>query len=139
MPENKGRIVDLFLIHTEDHYAFDLATLPAPFPDWEYRVYADKMGKAHKDHGVDLSIGAMALVRPDGYVSLITGLDGGVAITEFMDKFMLAPESACQSEPSNGTGTGVINGNSMTNGGGVANGNGIMEGNGAANGDGHVI
>ena len=94
MPENKGRAVDLFLIHTENHYDIDLATLPAPFPDWQYRVYTDKEGKEHKDHGVEPSVGAMALVRPDGYISLVTGLDGGSAITKFMDRFMIATEQA---------------------------------------------
>ena len=96
MPENKDRAVDLFLIHTENHYDFDLATLPAPLPDWQYRVYTDKEGKEHKDHGVEPSVGAMALVRPDGYISLLTGLDGGSAITKFMDRFMIATEKARQ-------------------------------------------
>lgn len=95
MPENKGRVIDLFLIHTESHHDFDLATLPAPFPEWQYRVYTDKEGKEHRDRGVDPSIGAMVLVRPDGYISLVTGLENGLAITEFMDKFMLAPTPAC--------------------------------------------
>ena len=122
MPENKGRVVDLFLIHTENHYDFDLATLPAPFPDWQYRVYTDKEGKEHKDHGVDPSIGAMALVRPDGYISLVTGLDGGLAITKFMDRFMLAPKSSCQSKSMNGNGNGTTNGNGVTNGHGHVNG-----------------
>ncbi|CAD6594584.1 MAG: hypothetical protein ASARMPREDX12_000305 [Alectoria sarmentosa] len=92
MPENKSRVVDPFLIHTENHYDIDLTTLPAPFPDWQYRVYTDKEGKEHKDHGIDPSLGAIALVRPDGYISLVTDLDGGLAITEFMEKFMLATD-----------------------------------------------
>lgn len=112
MPENKGRAVDLFLIHTENHYDFDLATLPAPFPDWQYRVYTDKEGKEHKDHGVEPSVGAMALVRPDGYISLVTGLDGGSAITKFMDRFMIATEKAWQSEQMNKNGSGVTSGSS---------------------------
>ena len=90
MPENKSRVVDPFLIHTENHYGIDLTTLPAPLPDWQYRVYTDKEGKEHKDNGIDPSLRAMALVRPDGYISLVTGLDRGLAIPEFMDKVMLA-------------------------------------------------
>lgn len=34
----------------------------------------------------------MALVRPDGYVGLLTGLDGGAKITEFLDSFMIVAE-----------------------------------------------
>ena len=144
MPENKGRTVDLFLIHTENHYDFDLATLPAPFPDWQYRVYTDKNGKEHKDHGVDPSIGAMALVRPDGYISLVTGLDGGSAITMFMDKFMITAESAWQGEQTNKNGNGFTNGTGMMNGNSTTNGNGVQSEHatirekGVTNGIGHV-
>ena len=126
MPENKGRAVDLFLIHTENHNDFDLATLPAPFPDWQYRVYTDKNGEEHKDHGVDPSIGSMALVRPDGYISLVTGLDGGSTITKFMDKFMITTESAQQSEKMNRNGTGMMNGNNTTNGNGTQSEHGTI-------------
>ena len=94
-PKNNGRIVDLFFIHTDNYYDFDLTKLPPPFPDWKYRVYADKQGKEHEDHGVDLNVGAMTLLRPDGYISLITGLNGGPLITDFMDRFMVVPEAAC--------------------------------------------
>ena len=90
---NKARVVDLFLIHSDSHLDFDPAKLPAPFPDWQYRVYSDIRGKEHEDHGVDPSIGAMALVRPDGYISLITGLDGGPAMTKLMDKIMIIPQA----------------------------------------------
>lgn len=144
MPENKGRAVDLFLIHTENHYDLDLATLPAPFPDWQFRVYTDKNGKEHKDHGVDPSIGAMALVRPDGYISLVTGLDGGSAITKFMDKFMITTELAWQSEHTDGNGNDITNATSMMNGNSTTNGNGTqsehstIRGNGITNGHGHV-
>lgn len=90
---NSGRTVDLFLIHTDSHYDFDLAKMPAPLPRWKYRVYMDKYGKEHESHGVDPNVGAMVLVRPDGYISLITGMDGGPAITKFMDGFMNVPQS----------------------------------------------
>ena len=127
MPENKGRAVDLFLIHTENHYDFDLATLPAPFPDWQYRVYTDKNGKEHKERGVDPSIGAMALVRPDGYISMVTGLDGGPTITKFMDRFMITTD-----------GTGMMHGNSTMNGDGTQSEHGAIRGNGITNGHRHV-
>ena len=92
-PENKGRVIDLFLIHTDNHHDFNLARLPAPFPIWQYRVYSDNNGK---DHGVDPSTGAMALVRSDGYISMVTGLDGGPTITRLMDNFMIVPQPVHQ-------------------------------------------
>lgn len=95
-PNNRGRIVDLFFIHTDSHYDLDLAKMPAPLPSWKYRVYADKDAKEHENHGVDPNVGAMVLVRPDGYISLITSMDGGPAITKFMDSFMNVQEPMSQ-------------------------------------------
>ena len=109
-PENKGRVIDLFLIHTDNHHDFNLARLPAPFPNWQYRVYSDKNGKEHEDHGVDPSTGAMALVRPDGYISMVTGLDGGPAITKLMDNFMINPQPVHQKP------NGYVNGNGEAHG-----------------------
>lgn len=111
-PKNAGRTVDLFLIHTDNYYSYGISDLPAPFPEWSYRVYADADGKAHKDVGVDPDVGAMALVRPDGYAALVTGLDGGAEVTEFMDRFMVV-----RKEPSglwNGNANGYANGNGAT-------------------------
>ncbi|MCJ1379283.1 hypothetical protein MMC17_002384 [Xylographa soralifera] len=90
-PTNPSRVIDLFLLHTASHYAVELAALPAPLPDWKHRVYADKQGKTHEDNGVDPDVGAMVLVRPDGYVALVTGLEGGAQVTEFMDSSMVVP------------------------------------------------
>ena len=109
--------------------------LPAPFPDWQYRIYTDKDGKEHRDHGVDPSIGAIALVRPDGYISMVTGLDGGSAITKFMDQFMIATDSAWQSEHTNRNGNGITNVTGMMNGNSITN---SIRGNGTTNSHGHV-
>ena len=91
-PTNTGRVIDLFLLHTDSHHAIELAALPAPLPDWKHRVYADRQGKTHADNGVDPDVGAMALVRPDGYIALVTSLEGGAQVTEFMDSFMVVPK-----------------------------------------------
>ena len=88
-PENYGRTVDLYLIHTADYYETYVEELPEVFHDWRYRVYADDMGgKQHRDRGIDPEVGAMTLVRPDGYVGIVTGLDEGEKITQFMDGFL---------------------------------------------------
>ena len=91
-PINEKRVVDLFILHTDSHHTFERDALPAPLPEWVYRIYADEQGEVHKDCGVNQEMGAMVLVRPDGVVALITGLEGGTALTEFMDNFMVVPE-----------------------------------------------
>ena len=118
-PQNRGRTVDLFLIHSDDYYEYNVADLPAPFPAWKYRVYADEGQKEHLDHGVDPNSGAMALVRPDGYVGLVTRLDGGPAITEFMDRFMIVAKGPVDS---NGHVNGHVNGYEGVSGNGYASG-----------------
>ena len=91
-PANEEHVVDFFLLHTDSHHTVELAALPPPLPEWKYRVYADRQGNVHKDCGVNQEMGAMVLVRPDGVVALITGLEGGAIVTEFMDYFMVVPE-----------------------------------------------
>ncbi|KAI4159291.1 MAG: hypothetical protein LQ342_006695 [Letrouitia transgressa] len=93
-PKNRGRTVDLFLIHSDNLYDFHATDLPAPLPNWKYRVYADDGGREHWDHGVDPGFGAMVLVRPDGFIGLVTGLDGSLAMTEFMDQFMIVADQS---------------------------------------------
>lgn len=70
-------IIDLFLIHNSPHLQTSIEDLPAPFPEWRATVYEDVQQKVHSELGVDLDVGALVVVRPDGYVGLVTGLDGG--------------------------------------------------------------
>ena len=76
-------IIDLFLIHTSPHLKTPIESLPAPFPEWQATIYEDVDGKAHWELGVDTSLGAVAVVRPDGYVGLVTGLDGVERVVEY--------------------------------------------------------
>lgn len=86
--KNEERVVDMFFVHTDNHYEVDATQLPAPFPQWKYRIYVDHNGVEHESHGVDVGTGAMVLVRPDGYISLVVGLDEGYKITNFLKTFM---------------------------------------------------
>ena len=88
-PLNEGRVVDLFLLHTDDHYSIDLLRLPHPLPQWKYRVYVDEDAKEHANYGVNVSQGAMALVRPDGVLSLVCGLDESILITRALESFLM--------------------------------------------------
>ncbi|OBT75737.1 hypothetical protein VF21_05892 [Pseudogymnoascus sp. 05NY08] len=96
---NTKYVVDMFLIHTMPHLQYDLKSVPQPFSDtWAARVYEDIDSLGHAVHGVSEKDGALALVRPDGYVSLVTGLDGLDRVVEFLRGFML--EGASQVDES---------------------------------------
>ena len=83
-----GTVIDLFLIHTSSHSKVPIEELPAPFPDWQARIYEDVGHKAYSELGVDADVGALVVVRPDGYVGLVTGLDGAERIGKYFGKFL---------------------------------------------------
>ena len=75
-------VIDLFLIHNSPHLQTSIESLPAPFPEWRATIYeADQ--DAQGALGVDADVGALAVVRPDGYVGLVTGLDGGERVGRY--------------------------------------------------------
>lgn len=84
-----SRYLDLYLIHTSPHLGIELDQLPNPFQKWTSRVYEDVGGVGHAAHGVSEMQGVMALVRPDGYISMVTNLDNSRGVLEFMKAFMV--------------------------------------------------
>ncbi|KAI4202502.1 MAG: hypothetical protein LQ346_001965 [Caloplaca aetnensis] len=90
---NCPRYIDLFLIHTANHLEIELSKLPKPFPQWGSRVYEDVGGVGHAAHGVSEKDGALALVRPDGYISVVTNLDNARGILDSLKDFMLETSS----------------------------------------------
>ena len=82
------QLVDLFLIHTWNHFAVSLPDLPAPFAQWSHRVYEDPLGKAYASVGVSPKFGALLLVRPDGYVAMVTNPADAGGVMEFLKKFL---------------------------------------------------
>ena len=72
--QDPNTIIDLFLIHTSPHLKIPIEKLPAPFPEWQATIYEDVGSKAHDDLGIDADLGALVVVRPDGYVGLVTEL-----------------------------------------------------------------
>ncbi|KAL9014720.1 MAG: hypothetical protein Q9173_000643 [Seirophora scorigena] len=90
---NSFRYLDLFLIHTSNHLEIELCKLPKPFPQWASRVYEDVGGHGHAAHGVSEKYGALALVRPDGYITAVTSLDNARGILDCLKDFMLETPS----------------------------------------------
>jgi phenol 2-monooxygenase len=94
---NFDYVVDVFLLHTTPHLEVDLELLPQPFSDkWSARVYEDVDSKGHVIHGISEEDGALVLVRPDGYVSVVTELDKPQVIVDFLDGFLV--EGGCVQE-----------------------------------------
>jgi len=80
--------VDVSLLHTTPHLEVDLELLPQPFSDkWSTKLYEDVDSKGHVIHGISEEDGALVLVRPDGYVSVVTALDKPQVIVDFLDSF----------------------------------------------------
>ena len=81
--------IDLFLIHTLNHLEVELGKLPKPFPQWGPQVYEDVDAIGHSTHGVSEKDGALVLVRPDGYIAMITNLENAKGVLDFLKDFML--------------------------------------------------
>lgn len=79
-------IIDLFLIHNSPHLQTSIEDLPAPFPEWRATIYEDVQQEVHSELGVDVDVGALVVVRPDGYVGLITGLEGGERVGRYFGR-----------------------------------------------------
>ena len=92
LARDPGTIIDLFLIHTSSHMKVPINELPAPFPEWQATIYEDVDHKAHSELGVDADVGALVVVRPDGYVGLVTGLDGAERMGKYFGKFLVERE-----------------------------------------------
>ena len=92
LADDAGTVIDLFLIHTSSHLKVPIEELPAPFCEWQATIYEDVDHQAHSELGVDADLGALAVVRPDGYVGLVTGLDSGKRIGEYFEKFLVERE-----------------------------------------------
>ena len=89
-----------------------LTVLATPFAEWDVdsvpaalrqvrdRVYADDLpdrrvpgvtvGTLHTKYGIDLEKGAVVVVRPDGYVGAVVGLneDGHAALNAYFSGFL---------------------------------------------------
>lgn len=75
---NEQHLMDVFIIHTRDagdDFSYHGLLLEAARLGFPGRMYEDQGGAYHRDVGVSRTSGALVLVRPDTYVSLVTSLD----------------------------------------------------------------
>ncbi|KAK2592651.1 hypothetical protein QQS21_009650 [Conoideocrella luteorostrata] len=99
--EHKKKVtgIEFITIHSSIRADVELMNLHPVFRPWDdddgwdyWAVYADDEsyhdghGHAYERCGIDRSTGCMVLLRPDGYVSLICGLDDTNALVTFLDQ-----------------------------------------------------
>lgn len=83
---NKGKIIDVFIIHTADHLSVELRP---EFELWKYRFYEDKEAREYRKLGLDPNKITVAIVRPDGVVGLLcTSDDMGKKVPEYFKGIM---------------------------------------------------
>ncbi|ABN65582.2 phenol 2-monooxygenase [Scheffersomyces stipitis CBS 6054] len=101
-------VIDVITVHASNRYDVELFdfpefTRPLDFKSrrdyWRLysgvgRTYHEGTLDAYEEYGIDKEKGAVVVVRPDGYVSLVTefGISGLKEIDAYFDKFMI-PQS----------------------------------------------
>lgn len=81
--------LDLYLIHGSDHLQLELGQLPPVFDP--SKIFEDVGGVGHASHGVSQRGGGevLALVRPDGYITLVTAFSDARSVMECLKAFMI--------------------------------------------------
>lgn len=96
-------IFDVITIHSNSREEIEMQDFPAPalYPKYDYRkIYADcedwhiGQTRAYDKFGIDPVKGAVVVVRPDGYISLVTDLESTGDLDTYFDGFMQAPTKA---------------------------------------------
>ena len=82
--ESGSKFLNIVLVHTSSHYAVPISNLPQPFPQYPWNIFEDVGGKSHVSVGVSPKLGALCLLRPDGYVGMVSNLDDGLGVRDYM-------------------------------------------------------
>lgn len=82
-----NQYLDVYLIHSTNHLDVELGQLPRFFES--SKVFEDVGGFEHAIHGVHETAGVMALVRPDGYITMVTNFDNGTGVMHCLKSFMI--------------------------------------------------
>ena len=81
-------MINLYLVHTSPNLEVPVETLPAPFPHWKSSIHEDINSTSHGELGVHVNIGALVVVRPDGYVGLVTRLEHGGRLDAYFERIL---------------------------------------------------
>jgi phenol 2-monooxygenase len=88
-------IFDIFSVGTEVKEEANFTDIPASLRRHWSKVYTDDVnttrtigGKAYETYGISKEVGAIAVVRPDGYVGAIAPLDGIDTLDAYFAGFM---------------------------------------------------
>lgn len=82
-----NQYLDIYLIHSSAHLEVELGQLSGIFDP--SKVFEDVEGVGHAIHGVHEMGGVMALVRPDGYITMVTNFDNGPEVMQCLKSFMI--------------------------------------------------
>ncbi|KAM0755127.1 phenol hydroxylase from Trichosporon Cutaneum [Meredithblackwellia eburnea MCA 4105] len=95
---NRSSIIDVVTIHSSPRDKVELYDFPQPsiFRPHNYkRIYVDGPsyhrgdGKAYEAYGISKEAGAIVVVRPDQYVSLVTGIEDTDVLDRYFAQFLL--------------------------------------------------
>lgn len=84
---DSNQYLDIYLIHSSNHLEVELGQLSGIFDS--SKVFEDVEGVGHATHGVHEMGGVMALVRPDGYITMVTDFDNGPEVMQCLRSFMI--------------------------------------------------
>lgn len=101
--------IDVITIHSCHRDEIEMHDFPGPalHPKWQYDfIYADcdswhhPHPKSYQAWGVDETKGAVVVVRPDGYTSLVTDLEGTAELDHYFNGILVEPKekSGAQTE-----------------------------------------
>ncbi|KIX98498.1 uncharacterized protein Z520_05799 [Fonsecaea multimorphosa CBS 102226] len=100
--EKYDSVFELLAVHSAPRREITIFDFPEPFRPWSdqdgwdyWKIFVDDEsyheghGQAYKNYGVDPSIGAAVILRPDQYVSWVGDFDDYAAMDSFFSGFML--------------------------------------------------
>ena len=82
--DRPGERVSVCLVHTKPHLNMSVPKLPPPWPQYADNIFEDVFQVAHRVVGIPAGLGGMCLLRPDGYVGMVTNLDDGRGVRKYL-------------------------------------------------------
>ncbi|BEJ11446.1 hypothetical protein CspHIS471_0108680 [Cutaneotrichosporon sp. HIS471] len=99
--DDRNSRIDVITIHSCHRDDIEMHDFPAPslHPKWQYDfIYADCESwhhpnpKSYQAWGVDETKGAVVVVRPDGYTSLVTDLEDTAELDKYFNGILVEPK-----------------------------------------------